>query len=295
MQVQYNNETLYHYTSLSALKSIIENKTIRVTDYRFLNDKTELSYGIEDLRNMLTNVKEKLPKYDMLMKELDFFETGESLLFTMQEDKNGHDFLIPSRRTDRKFYILSMTDKRDDLAMWTGYGKEGCCVKFNSQKLFEYFNKIRDRLFKKGLHNIISGKVGYGRRELIPDETSLKIFDVSETMLNASSLFGWLCCLRKDSAYKYESEYRIGVYFYDEWLSTTDENGEKFSKKVFVEKDGCFKPQIEFSNFPIEDVVEEIIISPYNKSDIALLGLEEFLKSNGLTNIKIQTSNIKIR
>ena len=35
-------ETLYHYTSADGLKSIIENRTLRFSDYRFLNDIDEL-------------------------------------------------------------------------------------------------------------------------------------------------------------------------------------------------------------------------------------------------------------
>ena len=37
-------ETLYHYTSADALKSIIENKTIRFSDYRFVNDINESNF-----------------------------------------------------------------------------------------------------------------------------------------------------------------------------------------------------------------------------------------------------------
>ena len=35
-------ENVYHYTTIEALKSIVENRTLRLTDYRFLNDPQEV-------------------------------------------------------------------------------------------------------------------------------------------------------------------------------------------------------------------------------------------------------------
>ena len=42
--VKYEVEQLYHYTSLNTLHAILQNKTIRLTDYRFLNDMQELFF-----------------------------------------------------------------------------------------------------------------------------------------------------------------------------------------------------------------------------------------------------------
>ena len=56
-------ETLYHYTSTDGLKSIIENKTIRFSDYRFLNDIDELEYGKKVFRQVLDELKNETPEY----------------------------------------------------------------------------------------------------------------------------------------------------------------------------------------------------------------------------------------
>lgn len=37
-EIQYPKIDLYHYTSIGSLFSILQNETIRLTDYRFLND-----------------------------------------------------------------------------------------------------------------------------------------------------------------------------------------------------------------------------------------------------------------
>lgn len=52
---------------------------------------------------------------------------------------------------------------------------------------------------------------------------------------------------------------------------------------------------MEFQNFPINNIIEEIMISPYNKSELAEIGLKEFLYKNKLEQIKIRKSEIKIR
>jgi hypothetical protein len=42
-----SHDTLYHYTSQSGLRGIIENQCIWATDVRYLNDSTEFSYAIK--------------------------------------------------------------------------------------------------------------------------------------------------------------------------------------------------------------------------------------------------------
>lgn len=51
--VKYEVEQLYHYTSLNTLHAILQNKTIRLTDYRFLNDMQELFFATEKLKKYI--------------------------------------------------------------------------------------------------------------------------------------------------------------------------------------------------------------------------------------------------
>ena len=52
-KIQYPKIDLYHYTSIGSLFSILQNETIRLTDYRFLNDTQELSYALDWLKDYL--------------------------------------------------------------------------------------------------------------------------------------------------------------------------------------------------------------------------------------------------
>lgn len=51
--IKYEVEQLYHYTSLNTLHAILQNKTIRLTDYRFLNDMQELFFATEKLKKYI--------------------------------------------------------------------------------------------------------------------------------------------------------------------------------------------------------------------------------------------------
>lgn len=292
--LQYENVDLYHYTSLHALKSIIENKTIRLTDYRFLNDKTEFEFSSGVLRKCILEMKNDLSIADKILQELNGMQNGIYSTYDIKPIGDNKLLINPIHKENTRVYVLSMTDKRDDLALWFGYGRDGCSIKFNSQELFEFFYRIRDNLLNVGLQNIIRGNVRYGD-SVTPEEKKkllalLKI-ECNNGTFNLPGILLQLCALRKERAYEYESEYRIGLRYYDEWLTN---NGCK-AKKVFTEKGGYLKPQLEFEQFPIENIIEEIILSPYNKADTAILGLEEFLFSNGLTKIKVNSSSIKIR
>lgn len=51
--IKYEDVQLYHYTSLDTLHAILQNKTIRLTDYRFLNDMQELFFATKKLKKYI--------------------------------------------------------------------------------------------------------------------------------------------------------------------------------------------------------------------------------------------------
>lgn len=67
------------------------------------------------------------------------------------------------------------------------------------------------------------------------------------------------------------------------------------AQKIFINKNGVLYPYVEFTNFPFDKIVEEVMISPYNNSELAVIGLKEFLREHNLEHIKIEKSKIRIR
>ena len=138
-KIQYENIDLYHYTSLASLFAILQNETIRLTDYRFLNDTQELSYATHWLKALLQPMAEN-EFVQKLLTAIENIEQGK-----VERLKGiGEDLpYLQWNMCDLNYYILSLSQNYDDLAMWRMYAKDGCSIKFNSQKLKEFLYSLR--------------------------------------------------------------------------------------------------------------------------------------------------------
>ena len=292
--IKYENIELYHYTSIEALKSIVENKTIRLTDYRFLNDPNELNMAMDHFKDYLKFEKGKpslsQERINKIIKILEHIKAGGKInLVGTDKFIEGRKILAYKNEPASYLYILSLTQKNDDLALWTMYGKAGVRIKLNSAKLFEFFYGFRDKHFLQGITNPYRGEVRYSNNEtrydsliycLIHSDVVSQDYDI--LLQNLSN--------EKDAAFQYESEYRISLNLSDEFIKNND-----FVKKLFIVKDCMIKPQIEFSDFPVQDIIDDVLISPYNHIDCAALSVKEFLKYNLGKDISVNSSSIKIR
>jgi hypothetical protein len=97
---------IYHYTDAAGLEGMLRHGKVWLTDFRFLNDKTEMSYGIgqgkDFIRENLVNSKDKVRQ--RLCKEiLEYAEIASPY----------------------EIYVFSSSDKKDDLSQWRGYACEG--------------------------------------------------------------------------------------------------------------------------------------------------------------------------
>ena len=298
-----DDSTLYHYTSADGLKSIIENRTIRFSDYRFLNDIDEIQYGKQIFRQVLEELKSEIPQnieyINQWEKELIQIEKGKmNYLKAVSPAENGAINCITCESDNFHYYLLSLTTLGDNKDMWNMYSgnNPGYRIKIDANELFKYFYGIRDSYLKKGI--IFSAEhrmpVFYGEKAIefikksLLAECSLKNPSISQP----GSIFKYIAFV-KDEAFSSENEYRLGFCFIDE--SEKQDCNKDNAKKVFLNKNGIVYPYMEFQHFPFEKIVEEIMISPYNKSELAELGLRELLKVNDLEHIRVAKSEIRIR
>jgi hypothetical protein len=101
-------DTLYHYTNVAGLKGIIESESIWFTDFRHLNDPSEIEHGIELCRDV---IRLRRPGQD-----------GRVGLFL--------DVLADFTRLDNfsrslEYFIGSFSQASDDLGQWRAYGDNG--------------------------------------------------------------------------------------------------------------------------------------------------------------------------
>jgi hypothetical protein len=101
-------ETLYHYTDARGLEGIIKSGEIWFTDYRHLNDPSELVHGIEmarDVARMIAN-------------------GADSQVRLLMETFKG-TFRQANFKATLEFYIASFSRARDDLGQWRAYADNG--------------------------------------------------------------------------------------------------------------------------------------------------------------------------
>lgn len=89
---------LYHYTSIGTLDKILSNKTFRLTNMDNLNDKSEYRYGVNLLKNKITDFEQKnhiTDSFDLTLLDRFMFSG--------------------------KLYSVSFTENVDDLYFWNSY------------------------------------------------------------------------------------------------------------------------------------------------------------------------------
>lgn len=281
-KIQYPKIDLYHYTSIGSLFSILQNETIRLTDYRFLNDTQELSYALNWLKDYLApKAEEEFGK--KVLTAIDNVEHGK--IERIKSISDGSPYM-QRYLCDIHYCILSLSRRYDDLAMWRMYAKDGCCIKFNSQKLKEFFYGFRDANLEKGLMNLIDGEVEYEIKESTRHAINYFYSIKNELMIYDEILM--FCLLFKSPSFSFEHEYRMGIPFEDQYL------GENCSKE-FLLSGTTIRPQLELKNFPIRDIIEEITISPFVTSELTKIGIQELLISKGISPDVVRLSQISIR
>jgi Protein of unknown function (DUF2971) len=138
---------LYHYTNERGLKGIIESQTIWFTDYRHLNDPSELIHGIEmahDVMRLAANGAD-----------------GRVRLFL---ECLGDMFSSKNFSATLEFFIASFSRERDDLGQWRAYADNGCGYAIGfAPRVF----RIVDKSDRKPHENVFVGPVLYGTGEVI--------------------------------------------------------------------------------------------------------------------------------
>lgn len=113
---------LYHYTNKNAFKGIISNQEMWATHIRFMNDTEEQKLAFDLLKKQVPNVfAEKNVNIEKLQKNIEHFVFLEML-------RKG-------------IYILSFSEKKDDLGQWRGYGSlmPSFCLELDTDKFKSSF------------------------------------------------------------------------------------------------------------------------------------------------------------
>lgn len=298
---------LYHYTSINALKGILENKEFWVTGANYLNDYNERKHILNYVESVCKILKESEFRdclYEVCKGLRYFFNCNDYESDILNNSiKKYIDNKLKVRLTD--FYILSLSTDKDSLALWGNYSNnEGYNLEINIEKLMkditspsmdynEYsYAKCASILYidvPQNQDDIDNNDKLYLNIKEYYDNCKKYNIDKDKIICGLLANIIFIGLFTKDKAFSPEQEYRII------FSRIEDEYNSKEYNTNFRIKDGAFIPYIKvpFSY----NCINGICIGPNNKSDIAKNGLIELLQYNNFTiePEKISKSKISLR
>lgn len=113
-----NPKKLYHYTSFAGVGGIINSNHLWATDFRFLNDESELIYGTGLL-------SQELVVFGKTLSALEASFLNRLSGYFSEHQKAYRNFL--------ETYIISLTEAPDVLSQWRAYADsgKGHCLEFD--------------------------------------------------------------------------------------------------------------------------------------------------------------------
>lgn len=111
-------EVLYHYTDLTGANGIITGKSLRMTKIQYLNDDSELKYGINMFRDAVQNVSREMPDSE----RKDFLKTTAQHLDSF---------------VNTNVCVASFCEDGNLLSQWRAYGgsRSGIALGFSRESL----------------------------------------------------------------------------------------------------------------------------------------------------------------
>lgn len=247
-------ENLYHYTTPQGLVGILENQKLWATEYSFLNDVSELNYGMKLSIDLLEKEIQKnsnitLDKYLMLVKK------------AMENKQEINDF-----------YITSFSEHKDLLSQWKGYGQngQGFSLGFDFKEftrwkredfldIFIYIQPViynaeeQKNVLTKIYKNLINNILTLENNKLLKDKKINSIASCTVNFMKLKSIFF------KSDSFQEENEWRI-VY-------QNSGNVEVKKKKIkFRFNESKIIPYLELDILPTKSIlpIKEIILGAKN-------------------------------
>jgi Protein of unknown function (DUF2971) len=211
-----NKEALYHYTSLSSLQGIVENKSIWMTNAYYLNDSNEISYAIGHFESLVDDgIKNKsTSKLEGFLRELK-------------------DWLPNMRYNPHYIFVFSLSKQRNLLSQWRAYAPHGSGVNIGfevealkrlcAQKNLDlvecvYSNQDQDRILKSLLGKIVdSFSVEFSN---LPDNHEAKTCEYLDFLNGQAETLLKEFCRIKDSTFSEECEWRLVSKYYHSYTDS---------------------------------------------------------------------------
>lgn len=221
---------LYHYTDATAVKSMLENGKIWLSDIRYLNDHNEYKDGEQTIKTIFESKCEALTEAESL-KILTHLES------TFESSKSSYSF------------ICSLSKGEDLLSQWRGYYPKtgGYALEFELDIFQDFTAPLHDCIYDSELKS----------------ESASKLFELAKKVLlkrgNKSKLFTtiWSNVAKfKNPGFKEELESRVIIF-----------KKQNDAAIRFRTRDSMIIPYIEI-NLPFNRL-KSIWVGPCQQPDLA--------------------------
>lgn len=261
-------KNIYHYCSFNTFYTIINNKTIRLSDVTQSNDYDEIKWSEHLIKDIFYR------KVDEIFSDQNDVEKAKQYINTNLEyffDSSTHTVLA-----------CCFSESKDLLSQWRGYAEDGkgFSIGFNVKKM----NKLLNTLINKEC-KIVLDKVVYNedkQLEIIEKEinsflTTNNINKISD-FENIKKLFEILfekVIYFKNPFFSEEVEWRICVFFLSNNYRNVSINDFRLS---FYNNNNNNKilPYLDIKYEGKENIISEIIMGPKNFTEklVEFLGLK---------------------
>jgi len=273
---------LYHYTSHKSLRSIVEDRLLRISHVYYMNDANEIRYGAELFK---TTVAERQNR-----------ETDQTIIDFLVEFRDWLNQLIG---LPHYIFVFSLTEKGNLLSQWRAYtpsGVAGVSIGFNKERLgkiatqrgFELIKCLYDR---KEQLRILNSELDTIVVKFINDAPSINTAGRPPNQKYLSYCYQYSVrllktfCRIKDPFFQEESEWRLVSKYY-----------EKYTDPEIKFRDGrtTLVPFIEFPLTGIHDdgrLFEQVYVGPSPNFNLTYSAIVSFLSNKKACKITINSQS----
>lgn len=248
---------LFHYTDVNAVKSIIENGKMWLTDSRFLNDSQEMHDGVERIIKFLEHQKKHFSHRH---------ECLELAAGYLAQDLGLGPYFKSERRP---VYVCSFSEQGDLLSQWRAYGSYA--VEFESDDIPL---EIKPCVYDVDEKNAQASHEALAALEIVANEMKNDDGLCGAPSFEAVANLVSLAATFKDSSFSEEQEVRL-VLGHDK-----DPMFDQRLKVIFRAKGGYLIPYVE-QEIPIK-AIKAIHVGPMRDQDLAYTSMSAFVQSRSL-------------
>ncbi len=320
---------LWHYTTEEGLFGILKSQQLWATDYRYLNDSTELQYGrkglqVELFQYIYAFIEDESKKNHLLKDFVD--KNGGIKIIATNEAKDTIDIIWggamemePSLTPCILSFCFSKENNDNEglLSQWRGYGRDGgYALIFNFIKTLEFFDQ-EINAFKHSFGG--HGDVCYDPHSLTNDTQLFKhrdqLIDFARKLFysrvyktptpypGAEIPKALVHCLSrfKHHGFREEGEYRCFMFAYADPKSAQkvydkhDPNDQRPFKEIHfrIGSNGIDrKPYIKLFEGIGNLPIDRIVVGPHRDKEKRAEFVRIYLKNRGLNHIKVYSSDI---